>query len=327
MAIKVFQHFLCICLFSLALPLPSHTSQSKPKAENLTSFDFIKHLEGGRKGQTVKGLQQLKTYLHEFGYMNYSPNQTSANDDDFDDFLEAAVKMYQLNYHLKTTGTLDAQTVSQMMAPRCGFPDISKGTNWMRAGKNEISHTQNAIHTVSHFAFFPGNMKWPPTQYQLTYAFAPGTRADAKSAVARAFYTWASHTQFTFSQSQDFTSADLKIGFYRGDHGDGAPFSGTNGVVAHSFAPTDGRFHYNADYSFSVNPVAGSFHLETVALHEIGHLLGLGHSTFREAIMYPSIPAATTKGLNADDIQGIKTLYDLEPVRISSFKFVFQCDV
>ncbi|KAF7136537.1 hypothetical protein RHSIM_Rhsim08G0060500 [Rhododendron simsii] len=325
MAITVFQHFLCICLFSLALPFPSHASQSKPKAENSTSFNFIKHLEGGRKGQTIKGLQQLKTYLQEFGYMNYSPNQTHANDDDFDDSLEAAVKTYQLNYHLKITGTLDAQTVSQMMAPRCGFPDIIKGTNWMRAGKNEANHTQNAIHTVSHFTFFSGNPKWPRTRYRLTYAFAPGTNADAISSVARAFDTWASQTQFRFSLIQDFASADLKIGFYRGDHGDGAPFAGQNGALAHSFAPTNGRFHYNADHSFSVNPVVGSFHLETVALHEIGHLLGLGHSSVQDAIMWPSIPEATVKGLNADDIQGINTLYDLEPVRISSF--VFQCTV
>ncbi|KAF7136422.1 hypothetical protein RHSIM_Rhsim08G0059800 [Rhododendron simsii] len=319
MAINVFQHFLCICHFALALPLASQASQST-KAENPTSFDFIKHLEGGQKGQTVKGLQQLKVYLQKFGYINNSPNQTRANDDDFDDSLEAAIKTYQLNYHLKTTGTLDAQTVSQMMAPRCGFPDNSKGTKWMRAGKNAASRSQNTIHTVSHSTFSPGNSKWP----QLTYAFAPGTRADAKSAVAKAFNTWASQTGFRFSQSQDFTSADLKIGFYRGDHGDGAPFSGKNGVLAHAFAPTDGRFHYNADNSFSENPIAGSFHLETVALHEIGHLLGLAHSDLEEAIMWPSIPAATVKGLHADDIQGINTLYGLEPVRISSF--VFQCN-
>ncbi|KAF7134991.1 hypothetical protein RHSIM_Rhsim08G0060200 [Rhododendron simsii] len=194
----------------------------------------------------------------------------------------------------------------------------------MRAGKNEASHTQNAIHTVSHYAFFPGNPKWPSTQYRLTYAFA-GTSMEAKSAVARAFNTWASQTQFRFSQSQDFASADLKIGFYHGDHGDGAPFNGANGVIAHAFAPTDGRFHYNANYSFSENPAADSFHMETVALYEIGHLLGLGHSSVQAAIMWPSIPVATVKGLNADDIQGINTLYDLEPVRISYF--VFQCTV
>ncbi|KAF7136385.1 hypothetical protein RHSIM_Rhsim08G0060700 [Rhododendron simsii] len=257
--------------------------------------------------------------------MNYSPNQTRANNDDFDDSLEAAVKTYQLNYHLKTTGTLDAQTVSQMTAPRCGFPDISKGTNWMRVGKNEASHTQNTIHTVSHFAFFSGNPKWPPTQYRLTYTFALGTSAEAKSAVARAFSTWASQTQFRFSQSQDIASANLKIGFCHGDHGDGAPFTGRNGALAHAFAPTDGRFHLNADHLFTMDLVAGSFDLETVALHEIGHLLGLQHSGVQDAIMWPSIRAATIKGLHADDIRGINTLYDVEPGRISSF--VFQCNV
>ncbi|KAF7136233.1 hypothetical protein RHSIM_Rhsim08G0058400 [Rhododendron simsii] len=264
METKVFQFFLCIFLVSLPLPLPSHARPSKSKAENLTSFNFIKNLEGCHKGETIKGLQQLKKYLEAFGYLNYSPNKAHASDNNFDDSLEAAVKTYQLNYHLKTTGALDAQTVSQMTAPRCGVPDIVNGTNWI---------------------------------------------LDAISAVTRAFNTWASQTQFRFSQSQNFACADLKIGFYRGDHGDRAPFKGQNGVLAHAFPPEDGRFHYNADYSFIVNPVAGSFHLETVALHEIGHLLGLGHSRVQDAVMFPSIPAATIKGLSADDIQGIKTLY------------------
>ncbi|KAF7134288.1 hypothetical protein RHSIM_Rhsim08G0058000 [Rhododendron simsii] len=309
METKLFQLFLCIFLVSLPLPLLSHARPSKFKAENPTSFDFIKHLEGCHKGETIKGLQQLKKYLDAFGYLNYSPNQAHANDDNFDDSLEAAVKAYQLNYHLKTTGALDAQTVSQMMKPRCGVPDIVNGTNWMRGGKKEANHTHSTIHTVSHFTFFSGNQKWPPTRYQLTYAFAPRTSSNAKSAVARAFNTWASQTQFKFSQSQNFASADLKIGFYRGDHGDGTPFAGQNGVLAHAFAPIDGRFHYNRDYSFTVNPVEGSYHLETVALHEIGHLLGLGHSDVEDAVMFPSIPDATIKGLNADDIQGIRTLY------------------
>ncbi|XP_058179972.1 metalloendoproteinase 1-like [Rhododendron vialii] len=231
--------------------------------------------------------------------MNYSPNQTRANDDDFDDSLEAAVKTYQLNYHLKTTGTLDAQTVSQKMAPRCGFRHIIRAqTGCERAKMRPV--TPRTLSTLCLISLsFP----------------------DAKSAVARAFNTWTSQTQFRFFQSEDLASADLKIGFYRGDHGDGYPFFGQNGVMAHSLTPTDGRFHYNADYSFSMNPVAGSFHLETVALHEIGHLLGLGHSSVEAAIMWSSIPVATVKGLHADDIQGINTLYDLEPVRISSFVF------
>ncbi|KAI8552603.1 hypothetical protein RHMOL_Rhmol06G0279400 [Rhododendron molle] len=46
---------------------------------------------------------------------------------------------------------------------------------------------------------------------------------------------------------------------------------------------------------FFVSQVAGSFHLETVALHEIGHLLELGHNNVQAAVMWTSIPAATSK--------------------------------
>ena len=58
-------------------------------------------------------------------------------------------------------------------------------------------------------------------------------------------------------------------------------------------------------------PVPGAFDVETVALHEIGHLLGLGHSSVQNAIMYPTINPGMTKGLHGDDIQGIRALYNV----------------
>ncbi|KAB1219276.1 Metalloendoproteinase 1 [Morella rubra] len=112
-------------------------------------------------------------------------NHTHANDDDFDELLESAVKTYQHNYHLNATGTLDAQTVSKMMMPRCGVADIINGTNWMHSGKKRHDHRHGLFHTVSHYSFFQGMPKWSASQYHLTYGFLQGTPAEAIGPVAR----------------------------------------------------------------------------------------------------------------------------------------------
>ncbi|XWS55370.1 hypothetical protein CRYUN_Cryun10bG0168600 [Craigia yunnanensis] len=52
-------------------------------------------------------------------------------------------------------------------------------------------------------------------------------------------------------------------------------FDGLKGVLAHSFASTDGRFHYDGAENWVVAAKDDAFDLGTVALHEIGHLLGL----------------------------------------------------
>ncbi|KAJ4719134.1 Metalloendoproteinase [Melia azedarach] len=308
--------FLFLFLIIVRLSLLSHCSvlaHSNGKNQS-TPFGFMEHLKGCQKGDKVKGINQLKKYLEMFGYLNYnnSKKQTDGNDDDddFDELLESAIKTYQHNYHLKSTGVLDANTVEMMTRPRCGVADIVNGTTRMRSGKKKQQNQgSNHFHTVAHYAFFPRRPKWPASKYRLTYGFLPRTRNDAKAPVARAFRKWAAKTHFKFSQTQNYRNADIKISFHRGDHRDGAPFDGRGGVLAHAFAPTDGRFHYDADEPWAVGATPGAYDLETVALHEIGHLLGLAHSSVQGAIMYPRITPGVTKGLHRDDIQGIRALY------------------
>ncbi|KAH6761483.1 hypothetical protein C2S52_018916 [Perilla frutescens var. hirtella] len=280
--------------------------RNTPSDKISSPFDFIKQLEGSHKGKNTKGIHQLKAYLKEFGYLD----QTHVNDDDFDETLESAIKTYQENYRINPTGTLDATTISKMIAPRCGVPDIVNGINYMQPHKIKHDSSSSDIHIVSHFSFFPGNPRWPSSKTLLTYNFLPNFPTSAMSPVARAFQKWASVTRFTFARAQNNQNADLVIGFHRRDHGDGYPFDGPNGTLAHAFAPTDGRFHYDADEQWSDGAVVNAFDLETVALHEIGHLLGLGHSAVEAAIMYSSIGTAQIKNLHADDIEGIRTLYN-----------------
>ncbi|KAK1418806.1 hypothetical protein QVD17_27953 [Tagetes erecta] len=268
-----------------------------------SAFGFLTKLQGCHKGEKIKGLHDLKLYLSHFGYLNYqnnNPNITDPKEDDFDEELEAALKSYQVYYHLNATGTLDAPTVSKMVMPRCGFPD-----------KQTPQHGHDkSLHTVSHYTFFQGSPKWPRGKRHLTYAFGSRFPTRFMPPVASAFRKWSSATRyFTFSRARSYQSADLKIIFTRGDHGDGSPFDGRGGVLAHAFAPTDGRFHYDADENWVVGAVPNAFDIETLALHEIGHLLGLDHSQYESAIMWGSFNSGETKGLSSDDIQGLRALY------------------
>ncbi|CAB4294333.1 unnamed protein product [Prunus armeniaca] len=317
MALKTLCSLFTFTFLLNLLSLLSYAASSlEPHNKNSSAFEFLDHLKGVHKGDHIPGIHDLKLYLENFGYLSYAhaKHNPHADDDDFDDFLELAVKTYQLNYHLKTTGILDTKTVSKMMMPRCGVADIINGATSTQSGKKKHrghnhDHDSN-VYGVSHYSFFKGKLKWPRSKHHLTYAFLPTTPTEAMGPISRAFRTWATNTHFRFSRSQNYKRADIKISFEYGDHGDGSSFDGPGGVLAHAYAPTYGKFHYDAEEPWSVGALEGYYDLETVALHEIGHLLGLGHSSVEGAVMYPYIASgATNLYLHDDDIQGIKVLY------------------
>ncbi|KAJ6291654.1 hypothetical protein OIU76_023689 [Salix suchowensis] len=258
------------------------------KPEHQQSFSsFLQKLEGVQKGQAAEGLLDLKKYLKKFGYY---PSDATLTSSDFDDHLELALRAYQKFYRLNVTGNLDSSTTQQMMIPRCGVPDIINPPPSTEPTSTESKHKK--FHMVAHYEF--GSNKWPPSKYALTYTFGPGLQV----------------TSFTFTEATDGASADIVIAFYSGDHGDGDPFDGPGRILAHGFFPQDGRLHYDADENWSTNPAMDQTDLESVSVHEIGHLLGLHHSNDRESIMYPSIQIGTKKrDLTQDDIDGIHALY------------------
>ncbi|XP_009624303.1 metalloendoproteinase 2-MMP-like [Nicotiana tomentosiformis] len=287
---------------------------------NNTAWDAFHKLLGCHAGQKVDGLAKIKKYFYNFGYIPSLSNFT----DDFDDALESALKTYQQNFNLNTTGVLDAPTIQHLIRPRCGNADVVNGTSTMNSGKPPAGSP--SMHTVAHYSFFPGRPRWPASKTDLTYAFLPqnGLTDNIKSVFSRAFERWSEVTPLTFSETASFQSADIKIGFFAGDHNDGEPFDGPMGTLAHAFSPPGGHFHLDGDENWVINGVPideGNFFsilsavdLESVAVHEIGHLLGLGHSSVEDSIMYPSLAAGTRRvELANDDIQGVQVLYGSNP--------------
>lgn len=308
---------LILFLFPLLIESRSTPPSHLPKEgkHHHQPFEFIKKLEGCHKGETVKGLHQLKQYFEKFGYLPRHLTNTTTNDDDsFDDLLESTVKSYQLNYHLNVTGELDAATVKQMTRPRCGVPDVVNGRT--RSGKDGRHLNSAQLHVVSHYEFFPGEPRWRKSH--LTYGFLSGVQSidiqSLRSICASAFARWQRVSIFTFEEIGDVNSADLKIGFFRGNHGDGADnsFDGFQGTLAHAFSPPGGHFHFDADENWGINPSSNdAVDLESVAVHEIGHLLGLDHSFDTSAVMYAYFGYGLRKvNLAADDIAGIQDLYN-----------------
>jgi len=68
---------------------------------------------------------------------------------------------------------------------------------------------------------------------------------------------------------------------------------------------------FNNDQNWSTTGEAGKFDVQSVATHEFGHWLSLGHSSNTEATMYPTVATGETKKrtLHSDDIAGIIHIY------------------
>ncbi|XP_047309345.1 metalloendoproteinase 5-MMP-like [Impatiens glandulifera] len=267
-------------------------------SRRILSSKFVNDFLSCKKGDEVKGPGQIKQLLIKYGYLNPSINVDES--EVIVHPMEEAIKKFQLFYNLDVSGVLDEKTLSLMSKPRCVCPDLVNGTM--------VKHGMKMVLDQSKGSYYVTDTKW--SKLNLSWAIKLGTRGDAYKPIYWAIRRWALVTKFNFTNINDFTQSDLKIAFYKRSHGDSGPFDGRGGILAHAGMPPDGGIHFDADEKWVIGAHPTGVDIESVAVHELGHSLGLGHSTVKEAVMWPYLGYGEVKhNLNVDDIAGIKALY------------------
>ena len=177
-----------------------------------------------------------------------------------------------------------------------------------------------------------------PVPYFIAERGTSGVSAtDMRDAVARAAATWtavqSAQVQFAFqgmtSAIPDVVDGRTTIGFL-----DRPDLEQVLGATSFMIDTTNGAIveadiFFNTRFQWSVTPAGtpGRIDLESVALHELGHLLGLSHSALGEtemqaggnrrvtasgAVMFPIAMSSGTiaeRVLHADDVAGVSDLY------------------
>jgi hypothetical protein len=126
------------------------------------------------------------------------------------------------------------------------------------------------------------------------------TTGTYRALIQKAFDAWEAVANIDFIQVADGASVDIRVG--------NNAIDGSGSTVGTTQAWSSRNLYKAAEVYFDTDAYSSIFY--AVAVHEIGHAIGLDHSPLMAAVMYASINNANRSGvLNSDDIDGVQQIY------------------
>ncbi|MBN3276013.1 MMP21 protein, partial [Polyodon spathula] len=239
-----------------------------------------------------------------------------------------ALKEFQKMYNLPITGELDDTTKAAMNKPRCGVPDkeandtslvngTSSSTDPVRRKrfletlllrKRKKRAVDNMFSLTGQMAFSKKMLKWR----LIGEGYSSQLSIDEQRYIFRlAFRMWSEICPLEFEEdnSSPLAMIDMRLGFGTGRHlGCTQMFDGAGREFAHAWYLGD--IHFDDDEHFTAPNSDNGISLLKVAVHEIGHVLGLPHIYRTGSIMQSSyIPQDSDFEIDWLDRKAIQRLY------------------
>ncbi|MFE6063382.1 matrixin family metalloprotease [Streptomyces sp. NPDC056431] len=272
-----------------------HTTESRP---TITGVAITK------PGKRQDGFEYVQKFLEELGYLPAHSYEAGR----LDSITSLALARFQEHSALTPTGSFDERTREVMLKSRCGF--MGDPDPVFRAIGEPILHSVNGPMCA-----------WDKNHF--TYAFGAGTVQipgdDEFTAVRTAFATWQALLPITFTEVSSGANPDFMVSWVPANDPDYPLLVGPR--HAHSFPPPGcgtpdmpKPLHFDKDeHKWRIGAEPDCFDVESVALHEIGHLIGMRHAAgvgMQHDVMWAFFDPNTLRRVpTANDKRRARSLY------------------